>query len=81
MNVQPHFYDAILKDSFRLRGKDFSDGDLIIYYEVGTPIGIPARPPLRRRLRLERGKREHSEYFVKKLKKLKIYLQKGGSIE
>jgi len=56
VKLKPHFYDAVLNGSFRLKGKDFSDGDLIIYYEVDTSIGIEPRPPLRRRLSLERGK-------------------------
>lgn len=53
MNVSPQFYDAILNGSLRLRGERFSDGDIIVYYEVDTPIGLSPRPPLRRRLRAE----------------------------
>lgn len=56
MNVKPHYYDAILRGSFRLRGKNFADGDLIVYHEVDAPIGVSPRPPLRRRLRAEQTK-------------------------
>ena len=57
MNVPPQFYDAILNGSLRLRGERFSDGDIIVYYEVDTPIGLSPRPPLRRRLRAENNNR------------------------
>lgn len=53
MNVKPHFYDAILRGDFKLKGEAYADGDLIVYHEVGTPIGVSPRPPLRRRLRKE----------------------------
>lgn len=55
MNVKPNYYDAILRGSFRIRGKAFADGDLIVYHEIDTPVGVSPRPPLRRRLRLEQN--------------------------
>ena len=55
MNVKPNYYDAILNGTFRLRGEKYSDGDLIVYHEVGIPVGASPRPPLRRRLRAEKN--------------------------